>query len=84
MQSFTQEDLVQFLYHESSPEKAAQIKAALEADWNLREQFEMISSASKSLADVAHPGRRRRLDPMVCRRAMDPNQRLLGGAGQRP
>jgi hypothetical protein len=52
MQSFTQEDLVQFLYHESSPEKAAQIKAALEADWNLREQFEMISSASKGLEKV--------------------------------
>jgi hypothetical protein len=52
MQSFTQEDLVQFLYHESSPEKTAQIKAALEADWNLRETFEVISSAAKGLEKV--------------------------------
>jgi hypothetical protein len=52
MQSFTQEDLVQFLYHESSPEKTAQIKAALEADWNLREKFEIISSAANGLEKV--------------------------------
>ena len=52
MQSFTQEDLVQFLYHESSPEKTAQIKAALEADWNLREKFEVISSAANGLEKV--------------------------------
>jgi hypothetical protein len=52
MQSFTQEDLVQFLYQESSPEKTAQIKAALEADWNLREEFEVISSAAKGLEKI--------------------------------
>ncbi|MEO6721751.1 MAG: hypothetical protein ABIN67_15385 [Ferruginibacter sp.] len=52
MQSFTQDDLVQFLYHESSPEKTAQIKAALEADWNLRETFEVISSAAKGLEKI--------------------------------
>ena len=52
MQSFTQDDLVQFLYHESPPEKAAQIKAALEADWNLRETFEVISSAAQGLEKI--------------------------------
>ncbi|CAN5615561.1 hypothetical protein BH11BAC3_BH11BAC3_28880 [soil metagenome] len=52
MHSFTQEDLVQYLYNESSPEKAARIKASLETDWNLREEFEVISSASKGLEDI--------------------------------
>ena len=44
MHSFTQEDLVQYLYNETSTEKSALIKAALETDWNLREKFEVISA----------------------------------------
>ncbi len=52
MHSFTQEDLVQYLYNESSPEKAALIKASLESDWNLREEFEVISLASKGLEKI--------------------------------
>lgn len=49
MQSFTPEDMVQYLYNESSPEKTAQIATALENDWNLREEFEAMSSAMKGL-----------------------------------
>ena len=49
MQSFTQEDLVQYLYKETSPEKSAILKAALETDWNLREKFELLSAAVNSL-----------------------------------
>jgi hypothetical protein len=49
MHSFTQEDLVQYLYNETSPEKSAILKAALETDWILREKFEVLSSASLAL-----------------------------------
>ena len=49
MHSFTQEDLVQYLYKESSPEKSAILKATLETDWILREKYEVISSAINSL-----------------------------------
>ena len=49
MHNFTPEDLLQYLYKETSPEKTAAIKAALETDWSLREKFEVIESAQKRL-----------------------------------
>ena len=52
MHSFTQEDLVQYLYRESSPEKAAAIKAALDIDWSLRENFQLLADAQKRLESL--------------------------------
>lgn len=49
MHNFTPDDLLQYLYHETSPEKTAEIKAALDTDWALREKFEVISSAQQRL-----------------------------------
>ncbi len=49
MHNFTPEDLLQYLYNETSPAQTAQIKAALESDWNLREKFEVITSAQSRL-----------------------------------
>ena len=49
MQKFTQEELIQYLYNETSPTKSAEIKAALETDWSLREKFEVLNSAHKRL-----------------------------------
>jgi hypothetical protein len=49
MHNFTPEDLLMYLYDETSPEKTAQIKAALESDWSLREKFEVLNSAKKRL-----------------------------------
>ena len=43
MHNFTQEDLLQFLYNETSIEKTAAIKEALVNDWNLREKFNFLS-----------------------------------------
>ena len=49
MHNFTPEDLLQYLYHETSPLQTVLIKAALETDWSLREKFEVITSAQKRL-----------------------------------
>jgi hypothetical protein len=49
MHNFTPEDLLQYLYQETSPAQTAAIKAALETDWSLREKFEVITSAQKRL-----------------------------------
>ena len=49
MHNFTQEDLLQYLYNETSPDQTAAIKAALENDWSLRETFEVITSAQSNL-----------------------------------
>lgn len=49
MHNFTPEDLLQYLYKETSTEKTTAIKAALENDWALREQLEVITSAQNRL-----------------------------------
>ncbi|MDB5201973.1 MAG: hypothetical protein JWQ27_1382 [Ferruginibacter sp.] len=49
MYNFTPEDLIQYLYNETSTEKTAAIKAALRSDWSLREKMEMLSSAHQQL-----------------------------------
>lgn len=49
MHNFTPEDLVQFLYNETSQDKTTAIKAALESDWTLREMYDVIVSAQKRL-----------------------------------
>ena len=49
MHNFTPEDLLLYLYNETSPPQTAEIKAALETDWSLREKFEVITSAQQKL-----------------------------------
>ena len=44
-QNFTPEDLVQYLYKETSPEQNAAIEQALAENWTLREKFEVIKKA---------------------------------------
>lgn len=45
MTLFTPEDLVMYLYHESTPEKTAAIELALQQDWTLREKFEVLQKS---------------------------------------
>ena len=49
MHNFTPEDLLLYLYNETSAAQTAEIKAALETDWSLREKFEVITSAQQKL-----------------------------------
>ncbi len=62
MHSITQEDLLQYLYSETSIDKTAAIKAALETDWNLREQYEVLTSAHQSLEKVTLSPRKKAID----------------------
>ena len=49
MDNFTPDDLVQYLYNETSQAKSEAIKKALESDWTLREMYEVIVAAQKRL-----------------------------------
>lgn len=53
MYKITPEDLVQYLYHETSTKKAAEIQAALEIDWSLRDMFEAIQEAHQTLVPAS-------------------------------
>ena len=49
---FTPEDLIQYLYCETSTEKTAAIEAALHEDWTLREKLEVLKTSVQSLSKV--------------------------------
>jgi hypothetical protein len=65
MHSFTTEDLIQFVYNETSQQKSAAIKAALESDWSLREKYDEILSAHKSLEKVTLSPRKKTVDAIM-------------------
>ena len=52
MHNFTPEDLVQYLYAETSKEKSTAIEAALQTDWSLNETFDLIVDAQTKLEEV--------------------------------
>ncbi len=52
MYNFTMEDLLQFIYKETSPQKTAEITAALASDWSLREKMNILSAAHTQLDTV--------------------------------
>ena len=49
MTLFTPEDLLRYLYKESSPELTAAIQAALAENWTLREQLEELQTSVNQL-----------------------------------
>ncbi len=57
MRIITPEDLVQYLYNETSPHKESEIKTALENDLELREAFEQMVLAKKQLQEQQHSPR---------------------------
>jgi len=59
---FTTEDMIQYLYNETSPELTLAIKAALDSDWTLREKFEVIQATSKELNPVLMSPRQQTID----------------------
>lgn len=46
---FTPEELLQYLYKETSQEKSEAIEAALRYDWTLREKLEVLQSSTQGL-----------------------------------
>jgi hypothetical protein len=49
MPLFTPEDLLRYLYKESSPELTAAIQVALKENWTIREQMEELQSSVNQL-----------------------------------
>ncbi len=65
MTKITPEDLVQYLYKETSAKKTAAIRAALETDWNLQQSFKEILSAQKNLEPVGLSPRNESLNKIL-------------------
>lgn len=52
MHHFTPEDLLLYLYNESSPEQAAAIEEASEQDWTVREKLAVMKTAMERLDNL--------------------------------
>lgn len=65
MHSFTPEDLIQYVYNETSIQKTAAIKVALETDWSLREKYDEIMSAHQSLEKLTFSPRKEAVDKIL-------------------
>ena len=49
---FTPEDLIRYLYNETSTEKTSAIDAALREDWTLREKLEVLKASTQRLDSI--------------------------------
>lgn len=49
---FTPEELIQYLYKETSQEKTLAIEAALREDWTLREKLEVLKASTQKLETI--------------------------------
>ncbi len=52
MVQITQDDLLQYLYNELSPEKTSQIQQSLENDTELRERLTVLKAAKNRLEKI--------------------------------
>ena len=57
MTNFTPEDLLLYLYKETSPEQTAAIETALEKDWTLREKMNVLKASMERLDKITESPR---------------------------
>lgn len=65
MMKITTEDLVRYVYNETSEQKSALIKAALQSDWNLRESYENLLNSYKNLNTLKASPRRESVEKIL-------------------
>lgn len=52
MDIYTPENMIRYLYKETSAEESAALQLALESDWALREKFEVLKRAIDGLNTI--------------------------------
>ena len=52
MTNFTPEDLLLYLYKETSPKKTTAIETALKKDWTLREKLSVLKTSMQRLDKI--------------------------------
>lgn len=57
MKNFTPEDLLLYLYKETSPKQTAAIEAALKKDWTLREKLAVLKTSMQRLDKITESPR---------------------------
>jgi hypothetical protein len=57
MHNYSPEDLILYLYKETSPETAKAIEKALETDWTLREKLSVLKTSMERLNNITESPR---------------------------
>ena len=57
MHNYSPEELIQYLYKETTPEKTAAIEQALQQDWTLREKLSVIKTSMERLNSITQSPR---------------------------
>lgn len=52
MYNYSPEDLIQYLYNETTPETTAAIDLALQKDWTLREKLSVLKLSAERLNSI--------------------------------
>lgn len=50
--TYTSNDLIRFIYKETSAKESIQIAEQISSDWNLKEEYEMLKDAYRQLPKV--------------------------------
>ena len=65
MHNFTSEELLEFLFQETSAEKTEEIVTALEEDWNLKEEYREITETKEQLSAVSYSPSQKSIDTIL-------------------
>ncbi len=65
MHNFNFEDLVQYMYRDTSDEKMIAISTALQTDWCLREKYEMLKEGQFTLGTSKLSPRKKTIDAIL-------------------
>ena len=57
MHNYSPEELIQYLYKETTPETTAAIEQALQQDWTLREKLAVLKTSMERLNSIAQSPR---------------------------
>ena len=52
MPDYTTEELIQYLYHETTEEKTQAIEKAMQFDWSLQEKLEALKDSKRGLDSI--------------------------------
>lgn len=65
MPNFTTEDLLQYVYQETSSTKTLAIKKALEENWELKEKLDALQDSIKGLDEIVESPRPQSIDAIL-------------------
>ena len=65
MPKITTEELIQYLYQESSKDQSMAIEKALQTDWELKDELEILKSSMQSLDKMVKSPRSQSVDAIL-------------------